>query len=65
MNTPTVPAGKLIYIKTYTANAVNSASSNVIPITGGAAGTAILSATAGKWALLQWNGSSYEILQSN
>ena len=65
MNTPTVPAGKLIYIKTYTSNAVNSSASIIIPLIGGTASTAILPATAGKWALLQWNGSSYEILQSN
>ena len=65
MNTPSVPAGKIILIKTIAASAVNSSASNVVPLAGGAAGTAILPATAGKWATLQYNGTNYEILQSN
>jgi Pectate lyase superfamily protein len=58
-------SGRSIKIKTIQAFTVVSASSNVIPQTGGAAGTAILAATAGKWAELTSNGSSWEIIQSN
>lgn len=57
-------AGREIMIKTVAAQAVNSASSNVIPLAGGAAGTAILAATAGKWATLVSNGTNWEIMQA-
>jgi len=61
-----VPNAAKFMIKTITNNAVNSASSNVVPITGGAAGTAILAATAGKWAILQSKGAAvWEIIASN
>jgi hypothetical protein len=52
-------------VRTITANTVVSASSNVVPAAGGAAGTAILSATAGKWAYLVYDGSSWQIQASN
>jgi hypothetical protein len=65
MSTPHNPSGKLLYIKTITANAVNASAPCVIPLAGGSAGTAILSAVAGRWALLQYNGTFWEILQSN
>jgi hypothetical protein len=65
MSTPSIPAGKLLYIKTITNNAVNASAACVIPLAGGAAGTAILTATAGKWALLQYNGTNWQILQAN
>lgn len=32
---------------------------NVVPMAGGAAGTAILAATAGKWVLLVSNGTNW------
>lgn len=54
-----------ILVKTITANTVISASSNVVPQTGGAAGTAILAATAGKWAELISDGSNWIIMSSN
>jgi hypothetical protein len=58
--------GKSIMVRTSTANTVVSASSNVIPITaGGGGGTAILAATAGKWALLRSNGSLWVIQSGN
>lgn len=47
-----------------TANTVVSGSSDVVPVSGGAAGTAILPATAGSWVTLFPNGSSWQILQS-
>jgi hypothetical protein len=67
--TVTLPAassfpGREIMIKTIAAQAVNSASSNVMPLAGGAAGTTILSATAGKWATLVSDGSNWIIMQA-
>ncbi|CAB4156109.1 hypothetical protein UFOVP670_55 [uncultured Caudovirales phage] len=54
--------GRVVTIKTIQAQAVNSASSNVIPRAGGAAGTAILTGTAGNWATLVSNGTNWEIM---
>ena len=54
--------GRVVTIKTIQAQAVNSASSNVIPRAGGAAGTAILTGTAGNWAELVSNGTNWEIM---
>jgi hypothetical protein len=64
-NTVTLPAaascpGRIVVIKTIQAFTVVSASSNVIPRAGGAAGTAILAATDGAWALLVSNGTAWE-----
>lgn len=68
--TVTLPAaasypGRIIRIKTIAAQTVVSASSNVVPLAGGAAGTAILAATAGKWADLQSDGANWIITASN
>lgn len=68
-NTATLPAasgatGRLLFFVTIQAFAVNSASSNVVPRIGGAAGTAILPATDGAWALLQSDGTNWIILAS-
>jgi hypothetical protein len=57
--------GRVLYLLNYQAQTVVSASSNVVPVTGGAAGTAILAATAGKWATLVSNGTNWVITQSN
>ncbi len=57
--------GRWLYVKNIAAFAVISASSNVIPQAGGAAGTAILAATAGKWAVLQSDGTNWQIMMSN
>lgn len=57
--------GRTIRVRTIAAQTVISASSNVVPLAGGAAGTAILAATAGKWALLQSDGSHWNIIESN
>ena len=56
--------GRWLTIKTVTANAVISAASNVVPLAGGAAGTAVLAATAGKWAEMQSDGSSWVIMRA-
>ena len=58
-------SGRWLYIKTIAAQAVNSASSNVVPLAGGAASTGILAATAGKWAVLQSDGSNWIIMAAN
>lgn len=57
--------GRVVTIKTIQAQAVNSASSNVIPRAGGAAGTAILTGTAGNWATLVSNGANWEIMSGS
>jgi hypothetical protein len=57
--------GRQLKLVTQFAGAVISASSNVVPLAGGAAGTAILAATAGKWATLVSNGTNWIIVASN
>jgi hypothetical protein len=57
--------GQEIVVRTITANTVVSATSNVVPLAGGAASTAILPATAGKWALLVSDGTNWQIQASN
>ena len=59
-----INTGREIMLKTIAAFAVNSAASNVVPLAGGAAGTAILPATAGKWATLVSDGTNWVIMQS-
>jgi hypothetical protein len=51
--------GRVLYVKTTGGGAVTSASSNVVPLAGGAAGTAILASTAGKWARLKSDGANW------
>ena len=65
--TVTMPAaasytGRSITIKNLVAFTVISASSNVVPRAGGAAGTAILAATAGAWATLVSDGTNWVIM---
>lgn len=60
----TVP-GRVQLVRTIAAQAINSATSNVVPLAGGSAGTGILAATAGKWALLQSDGTNWQIMASN
>jgi hypothetical protein len=57
--------GRRIVIKTIQAQAVDSASSNVVPLAGGAAGTAILTGTAGKYAELVSDGTNWVIMAAN
>lgn len=57
--------GRQIVIKTLQAQTVVSVSSNVVPLTSTTAGTAILAATAGKWATLVSDGSNWVIMQAN
>jgi hypothetical protein len=61
----TPATGRQIWIRTITANTVVSAGSNVVPLAGGSAGTAILAATAGKWAMLVYDGTNWQIMAGN
>jgi hypothetical protein len=68
--TLTLPAaasftGRILKVRTVTANTVVSASSNVVPLVGGSAGTAILAATAGKWVELVSDGAVWQIMSGN
>lgn len=68
--TITLPAassfpGRIIYIKNITANSVTSASSNVVPLASSSAGTAVLAATAGKFAMLQSDGTNWIVMMAN
>lgn len=57
--------GREVMLKTIAAFTVVSASSNVLPLAGGAAGTAILAATAGKYATLVSDGTNWVIMAAN
>lgn len=57
--------GRILMLSTVTANSVTSASSNVVPLGSSVAGTAILAATAGKFATLQSDGSLWYVLTAN
>lgn len=68
--TVTLPAasswvGRKVRIKTRAAFTVVSASSNVKPLDADTAGTAILAATAGKWAELVSDGTNWVIMSGN
>jgi hypothetical protein len=68
--TVTLPAaasftGRILYLNNVTAIAVTSASSNVIPLGSNTAGTAILAATAGKFAMIQSDGTNWITMMAN
>ena len=56
---PATYPGRILNIKTVAAYTVVSAGSNVVPVESTSAGTAILAATAGKWAMLQSDGTNW------
>lgn len=58
-------SGRWMTVKTIAAQTVVSATSNVVPLVGGAAGTAILAGTAGKWARLQSDGTNWIVMEGN
>lgn len=65
--TVTLPAaasntGRQILVKNLQAQTVVSASSNVVPRAGGAAGTAILASGAGNWATLVSDGTNWVVM---
>ena len=57
--------GRILYVKTIAAYTVVSASANVAPLDSATAGTAILAATAGKWAMLQSDGVNWITMAGN
>lgn len=58
-------AGREVMLQNYqAAQTVTSLNTNVVPLGGGAAGTAILAAGAGKWATLVSNGTNWVIMAS-
>ena len=60
---PSTNTGRILTIQNYQVQTVISASSNVVPQGGGAAGTAILAASAGDSAVLVSNGTSWVMMQ--
>jgi len=57
--------GREVCIKTIAAFTVVSVASDVVPLAGGGAGTAILAATAGKWARMKSDGTNWIIMEAN
>jgi len=58
-------AGRVVTLKTIAAYTVVSASANVVPVDSATAGTAILAATAGKWAKLVSDGTNWVVMAAN
>jgi hypothetical protein len=56
-------SGRVLTFQNYQAQFLVSASSNVVPLGGGAAGTAILENVAGNWATLVSNGTNWIMMQ--
>jgi hypothetical protein len=56
-------SGRVLTFQNYQAQFLVSASSNVVPLAGGAAGTAILENVAGNWATLVSNGTNWVTMQ--
>jgi hypothetical protein len=63
--TASTSAGRVLRLKLIAAFAVTSASGNVIQLVGGAASTAIMPATAGKFCELQSDGFNWHIMAAN
>ena len=63
---PTASAwpGRYLTFQNYQAQTLVSASSNVVPQAGGAAGTVILLAVAGNWATMVSDGTNWVIMQA-
>lgn len=56
-------SGRVLTFQNYQAQLLVSASSNVVPLGGGAAGTAILDAAVGNWATMVSNGTNWVVMQ--
>ncbi len=61
--TASISAGRVLYFQNYQAQTLVSASSNVVPLAGGSATTAILEAVAGANATLVSDGTSWIMTQ--
>jgi len=57
--------GREYFFKTIQNQAIVSASADVVPLAGGAAGTALVAATAGKWVRTKSDGASWVIMAGN
>jgi hypothetical protein len=57
--------GRELLMKLYSANAVSSASANVVPLNSATPGTAIMVGTAGKFCQLQSDGTNWQITMAN
>ena len=57
--------GRIVSLKSTAAFAVNSNANNIVQLTGGASTNAIFPATAGKWCVLQSDGTNWQIMQAN
>lgn len=55
--------GRILTFQNYQAQLLVSASSNVVPLGGGSAGTAILDAVAGNWATVVSDGTNWVMMQ--
>ncbi len=62
---PALAGSRVINVRTWTANAVNSATANVVGGGGGAAAVGILAAAAGKWADLVSDGQNWTVVRNN
>ena len=58
-------SGRMLWLKLTTAHAVNAANPVVVPMAGGAPGTAIMTATAGKFCMLQSDGAHWQVMNAN
>ena len=61
---PSTNVGRVLYFQNYQTQTLVSASSNVVPIAGGAATTAILDAVAGNTATIVSDGTNWVMTQS-
>jgi hypothetical protein len=61
----TTCAGRVLGFRTIQAQSVISASSNVVPRAGGAAGTAIVPNTDGAWTMIKSDGTNWQIIRSS
>ena len=63
--TASVYPGRTLRLVTQFAGALTSDASNVIPLGSASPGAAIVAATAGKYAVLQSNGSAWYVVEAN
>jgi len=62
---PSSLPGRILFISNESPQSVSSASANVIPLDGTTAGTVILPALSGRFAILVSNGTNYIIMAAN
>ena len=59
---PAASAGRSVTLKTTVGFAIVSAAADVVPLAGGAAGTAIVGSVAGQWATIVSDGTLWQIM---